>query len=164
VNLDNSILFIMSTTQTETQTENVSRFSKPKDLVDFSGMKFDDWRDEFHKNGCVVLKNVITPERAAYYQEKQLKWLHNFELGFDENDESTWNADHLPVSFKGGSVLFPSSEKQTYVLIGLTKIECTMAMVQLTKRWPGKQDLSPRWLRFSRSYGAPRSFSALLMA
>jgi len=95
----------MSSTQTETQTENLARFSKPKDLVDFSGMTFGDWRDEFHKNGCVVLKNVITPERAAYYQKKQIEWLHNFELGFDENDESTWTAEHLPVSFKGGLVL-----------------------------------------------------------
>ncbi|KAK0102119.1 hypothetical protein ONS96_006083 [Cadophora gregata f. sp. sojae] len=95
----------MSSTQTETVTKTVSplaKFSTPKDLVDFSGMKFGDWRDEFHNNGCVVLKGVITPERAQYYREKQLKWLHNFELGFDEDDESTWTADHLPVSFKGG--------------------------------------------------------------
>jgi hypothetical protein len=47
-----------------TETQTVTRFTKPKDLVDFSGMKFDDWRNEFHKNGCVVLKGVITPERA----------------------------------------------------------------------------------------------------
>ncbi|KAM3064989.1 hypothetical protein ACMFMG_001197 [Clarireedia jacksonii] len=87
---------------TETITQTVPHFSKPKDLVDFSGMKFGDWRDEFHKNGCVVLKGVITPERAQYYCEKQIQWLRNFELGFDENDESTWKAECLPVSFKGG--------------------------------------------------------------
>lgn len=102
----------MSSTQTETVTETVSplaKFSTPKDLVDFSGMTFGDWRDEFHKNGCVVLKGVIPPEKAQYYREKQLKWLHNFELGFDENDESTWTAEHLPVSFKGGYVNTASS-------------------------------------------------------
>lgn len=92
----------MSATQTQTQTETASRFGKPKDLVDFSGVTFGDWRDEFHKNGCVVLKNVITPERAGYYRDKQIKWLHNFELGFDENNPETWTAEHLPVSFKGG--------------------------------------------------------------
>jgi len=95
----------MSATQTETVTiapPPASRYAQPKDLVDFSGVKFGDWRDEFHKNGCVILKGVITPERAEYYRKKQLQWLHNFELGFDEKDESTWTAEHLPVSFKGG--------------------------------------------------------------
>jgi hypothetical protein len=85
-----------------TATQTVTRFTKPKDLVDFSGITFGDWRDEFHRNGCVVLKGVITQERAQYYREKQLEWLRKFDLGFDENDESTWTAEHLPVSFKGG--------------------------------------------------------------
>lgn len=94
----------MGSIETTNDAENLSRFSKPKGLVDFSGMTFGDWRDEFHKNGCVVLKNVISPERAKYFQDKQIQWLRNFELGFDENDESTWTAEHLPVSFKGGYV------------------------------------------------------------
>ena len=81
----------------ETQT-----FPKSNDLLVFSGETYGDWRDEFHKNGCVLIKNVITPERAQYYRRKQLDWLHKFDLGFDENDESTWTAEHLPVSFKGG--------------------------------------------------------------
>jgi len=85
-----------------TETQTITRFTKPKDLVDSSGKTFGDWRDEFHKNGCVVLKGVIAPERAQYYREKQIQWLRNFDLGFDENDESTWTAEHLPVSFKGG--------------------------------------------------------------
>ncbi|KAL4878102.1 hypothetical protein BJY04DRAFT_230001 [Aspergillus karnatakaensis] len=72
-----------------------------KDLVDFSGRTYGDWRDEFHKNGCVVLKSVISPSRAQYYCDKQIQWLKNFDLGFDETNESTWTADHLPVSFKG---------------------------------------------------------------
>lgn len=72
------------------------------DLVKFTPRHYDDWRDEFHQNGCVVIKNVISPERAEYYREKQIQWLKKFELGFDENDESTWTAEHLPVSFKGG--------------------------------------------------------------
>ncbi|GAQ35731.1 hypothetical protein AtubIFM55763_004565 [Aspergillus tubingensis] len=73
-----------------------------KDLVDFSDRHYGDWRDEFHKNGCVVIKNVISPERAKYYCDKQIEWLKSFELGFDENDESTWTTEHLPISFKGG--------------------------------------------------------------
>lgn len=72
------------------------------DLVHFEPRHYGDWRDEFHQNGCVVIKNVISSERAEYYRDKQIQWLKNFELGFDENDESTWTAEHLPVSFKGG--------------------------------------------------------------
>ncbi|BAE58920.1 hypothetical protein F9C07_2281598 [Aspergillus flavus] len=94
----------MSTTTTEIQeiAEATHESFTIKDLVDFSGRTYGDWRDEFHRNGCVVLKNVISPERAKYYADKQIEWLKNFELGFDENDESTWTAEHLPVSFKGG--------------------------------------------------------------
>jgi len=88
-------LLKMSITTTET-------VAKSKDLLTFTGETYGDWRDEFHNNGCVVIKSVISPERAQYYQEQQLEWLHNFNLGFDENDESTWTAEHLPVSFKGG--------------------------------------------------------------
>ncbi|RDH28659.1 Clavaminate synthase-like protein [Aspergillus welwitschiae] len=73
-----------------------------KDLIDFSDRHYGDWRDEFHKNGCVVIKNVISPERAKYYCDKQIEWLKSFDLGFDENDESTWTTEHLPISFKGG--------------------------------------------------------------
>jgi hypothetical protein len=85
------------TTQTTTQTGPV------KDgLMTITGETYGDWRDEFHRNGCVLIKNVISPEKAKYYADKQIEWLHKFDLGFDENDESTWTAEHLPVSFKGG--------------------------------------------------------------
>ncbi|GMF66813.1 unnamed protein product [Aspergillus oryzae] len=92
----------MSTTTTEIQeiAEATHESFTIKDLVDFSGRTYGDWRDEFHRNGCVVLKNVISPERAKYYADKQIEWLKNFELGFDENDESTWTAEHLPGSAK----------------------------------------------------------------
>lgn len=88
------------TTGTETQTQALDNASP--DLVTFKPRDYGDWRDEFHKFGCVVIKNVISPERAQYYRGKQIQWLKNFELGFDENDEATWTAEHLPVSFKGG--------------------------------------------------------------
>ena len=100
----------MSTT-TATTTKTAPEESKytfgtqfeTKDLVDFDETKqYGDWRDEFHRTGCVVIKNVISKERAQYYVDRQIEWLKNFDLGFDENDKSTWTADHLPVSFKGG--------------------------------------------------------------
>lgn len=95
----------MSTaTQTETKSDRTfsARF-ETKDLVSFDeNTVYGDWRDEFHKNGCVVIKNVISPERAQYYCDKQIEWLKNFDLGFDEKNPETWNEDHLPISFKGG--------------------------------------------------------------
>lgn len=92
----------MSTT-TDTKQKTFSARFETKDLVTFEKDKlYGDWRDEFHRNGCVVIKNVITPERAQYYCDKQIEWLKNFDLGFDEKDPATWTAEHLPVSFKGG--------------------------------------------------------------
>jgi hypothetical protein len=92
----------MNATANATQVNYATRFES-KDLVTFDETEiYNDWRDEFHKNGCVVIKNVISAEKAQYYVEKQIEWLHNFDLGFDEKDPKTWTADHLPVSFKGG--------------------------------------------------------------
>jgi hypothetical protein len=95
-----------TTTITETEAANKHTFGakfETKDLVTFDeDAVYGDWRDEFFKNGCVVIKNVISKDRAQYYQDKQIEWLKRFELGFDENDSSTWTEDHLPVSFKGG--------------------------------------------------------------
>jgi hypothetical protein len=78
------------------------RSTNPQDIVHFTPRTYGDWRDEFHKYGCVVVKGVITPERAEYYRTKQIEWLKKFELGFDENDKSTWTAANLPCNYKGG--------------------------------------------------------------
>lgn len=85
-------------------TTTLTALESTQDLVTLKTEGYGDWRDEFHQNGCVVIKNVISKEKAAYYAQKQLDWIKKFDLGFDENDESTWTADHLPVSFKGGQV------------------------------------------------------------
>ena len=58
--------------------------TKSYDLVTFEAQTYGDWRDEFHKNGCVVIPNVISPEKAQYYCDKQIEWLK--EDG-DEQDE-----------------------------------------------------------------------------
>lgn len=93
-------------TQTETKAPTKRTFAskfETKDLITFDeNTVHGDWRDELHKNGCVLIKGAISKERAKYYADKQIQWLKNFELGFDENDPKTWTAEHLPVSFKGG--------------------------------------------------------------
>jgi hypothetical protein len=93
-----------TTTMSSTTTTIVASTPQfeTKDLKVFTSQTYGDWRDEFHRNGCVLIKNVISPERAKYYADKQIQWLKNFDLGFDEKDESTWKNEHLPVSFKGG--------------------------------------------------------------
>jgi hypothetical protein len=85
------------------------------DLIQHDGKFYGDWRDDFHRYGCAVVKNVITPERAEYYKKKQIEWLQSFGLGFDPNDESTWTADHLPVSFKGGMYFAYASTHEKFV-------------------------------------------------
>jgi hypothetical protein len=61
-----------------------------------------------------AVKGVLDEERAKYYAGKQIEWLKNFDLGFDENDRSTWTADHLPVSFKGGMYFAYGSTHEKY--------------------------------------------------
>lgn len=85
------------------------------DLIQHDGSLYGDWRDDFHRNGCAIVKGVITPERAEYYKKKQIEWLQSFGLGFDPNDESTWTQDHLPVSFKGGMYFAYSSTHEKFV-------------------------------------------------
>jgi hypothetical protein len=85
------------------------------DLLQHDGTVYGDWRDEFHRNGCVVIKGVITPERAEYYKRKQIEWLQSFNRGFDPNDESTWTQEHLPVSFKGGMYFSYASAHEKFV-------------------------------------------------
>lgn len=113
----------MSTTATTTTTSQTQEKKltfgtqfETKDLVDFDPSRlYGDWRDEFHQRGCVLIKNVISKERAQYYVDKQIEWLKNFDLGFDEKDPSTWDADHLPVSFKGGMYFSYGSTHEKFV-------------------------------------------------
>jgi hypothetical protein len=85
------------------------------DLIRHDGTTYCDWRDDFHRDGFAIVKNVITPERAEYYKQKQIEWLQSFGLGFNPNDESTWTQEHLPVSFKGGMYFAYASTHEKFV-------------------------------------------------
>ncbi|KAL3440561.1 hypothetical protein BJX65DRAFT_300404 [Aspergillus insuetus] len=61
---------------------------------------YGDWRDDFFKNGYVVIKGAISAEKAAYYRSKTMGWVQSFDLGLDYDDKSTWTKDHLPYNFK----------------------------------------------------------------
>jgi hypothetical protein len=85
------------------------------DLIQHDGKQYGDWRDDFHRDGFAIIKQVVTPDRAAYYRRKQIEWLQSFGLGFDPNDESTWTSEHLPVSFKGGMYFSYCSSHERFV-------------------------------------------------
>lgn len=74
-----------------------------------------DWRDDFFRDGFVVIKNVIPKERARQYQSDALTWLESFGLGFDREDKGTWKTDNLPQSWKGGMYLHFSAAHEKYM-------------------------------------------------
>lgn len=60
------------------------------------------WRDQLYEDGFVVVKNVLSEERAQSYIDRMFQWLESFPYGFKFDDKSTWNTHHLPAHMKGG--------------------------------------------------------------
>ncbi|KAL2824588.1 hypothetical protein BJY01DRAFT_230419 [Aspergillus pseudoustus] len=65
-------------------------------------VQYTDWRDHLAQHGYAVLENIITPEKAHYYQQQQLDWLEKFPYGFKKDDPSTWKPQCLPAHARGG--------------------------------------------------------------
>lgn len=59
-----------------------------------------DWRDQLINDGYVVLKGVISPQRAGYYLDSLFDWLETFPYGFTKDDPSTWGPQNLPAHIK----------------------------------------------------------------
>ncbi|GLI76566.1 hypothetical protein PoHVEF18_004839 [Penicillium ochrochloron] len=78
-------------------------------------VKYGDWRDDLHEKGYVVLKNVVSEERALYYHQKMIDWLGSFDNGFDIKDRSTWTEENLPWSFKNGMYLNYCAAHERYI-------------------------------------------------
>ncbi|KAH6684049.1 hypothetical protein B0J14DRAFT_612195 [Halenospora varia] len=76
---------------------------------------YGDWRDDFYREGYVVIKSAVPKDRAAAYQGDSLSWLEGFNLGFDRNDKSTWKRENLPQSWKGGMYLHFKAAHEKYV-------------------------------------------------
>jgi len=67
------------------------------DLVS-STKKYNDFRDDLHKNGYAVVKNVIPHSRAVSYQQSALAWLKSFDNPeLDFSNPETWIKQNLPV-------------------------------------------------------------------
>jgi hypothetical protein len=83
--------------------------------LDMSTPRYGDFRDEFFRDGFVVIKGAVPKDRAAYYQNEALKWLESFNIGFDKNNKSTWKKENLPQSWKGGMYLHFAAAHEKYV-------------------------------------------------
>lgn len=92
-----------------------SRIDTPEAVVPKQQNQHGDWRDDFFRDGYVVIKGVIPKERAQQYQGDALTWLESFGLGFDRNDKSTWKKENLPQSWKGGMYLHFSAAHEKYM-------------------------------------------------
>lgn len=77
--------------------------------------EYGDWRDDFFRDGYVIIKGVLPKDRARQYQHEALTWLESFGIGFDRNDKTTWKKENVPQSFKGGMYLHFSAAHEKYV-------------------------------------------------
>ncbi|KAJ4996565.1 hypothetical protein K4K48_008324 [Colletotrichum sp. SAR 10_66] len=103
----------MASVITETATEvNKSIFAVPDDT---SVETFQDWRDDFYRDGYVVIKGAIPGAKADMYRQKALNWITSFNKGLDLNDSTTWTDAHLPQSFKAGMYLNYCAAHEKYV-------------------------------------------------
>lgn len=84
-------------------------------LDDYYDQTFGDWRDDFFRDGYVVLKGAIPKDRALGYRQKMLEWITGFNKGLDLEDPFTWTEGHLPQSFKAGMYLNYCAAHEKYV-------------------------------------------------
>jgi len=80
-----------------------------------SKSKYGDFRDDFFRDGFVVIKGAVPKDRASVYQNEALNWLESFNIGFDKNDRTTWKKENLPQSWKGGMYLHFATAHEKYV-------------------------------------------------
>lgn len=62
--------------------------------------EFGDWRDQLVQDGYVVVKGVISQDKAKHYLDSMFEWLETFPYGFKKDDPSTWGPENLPAHIK----------------------------------------------------------------
>jgi hypothetical protein len=75
---------------------------KPSPVLATKGDQDPQWLKDLQRDGFVVVKGVVTPEKAAEYAEKGEEWLEGFKLGYQRDDPSTWDVKKLPRHNRGG--------------------------------------------------------------
>ena len=59
-----------------------------------------DWRESLFRDGFVVVKGVLSSQKAQHYRERMFQWLETFPYGFKADDAETWGKEHLPEHMK----------------------------------------------------------------
>jgi hypothetical protein len=62
--------------------------------------KYGDWRDDLFRDGFVVVKGIISPEKSQAYIQDMFTWLEKFPFGFDRKKPETWSEEYLPTHMK----------------------------------------------------------------
>jgi len=76
---------------------------KPSPALALKGTEEDpQWLKDLDRDGFVVVKGVVTKEKAAEYAKAGEDWLEGFKLGYKRDDPSTWDVKNLPKHNKGG--------------------------------------------------------------
>ncbi|CAK7220273.1 hypothetical protein SCUCBS95973_004103 [Sporothrix curviconia] len=131
----------MSTTQT------VTAAAAPSPAAVDTSIRYGDWRDDLFENGYVVVKQVMSVEKAQYYVDKMLSWLETFPLGFDRKDRSTWTTENLPYHWKEPGVVGAYSKLwgTDNLLVSFDGMNMTIPQEKLpqTEPWP-HIDQNPR--------------------
>ena len=113
-------------------------------LVDISEV-YGDWCDQLIQDGFVVLKNVISPQRAQYYLDSLFDWLETFPYGFQKDDKSTWGPANLPAHMKSVLLTAAAAMNVRINLIVNPGVACTTAMQCLTKSSFGRLERESTW-------------------
>lgn len=75
---------------------------KPSPVLATSGEDDPQWLKDLQRDGFVIVRGVISKEKAAEYASRGDDWLEGFKLGYKRDDPSTWDVKNLPRHGKGG--------------------------------------------------------------
>jgi len=77
--------------------------NKASPQLNANGNNDPQWLKDFQRDGFVVVKGVVSKEKAlSYYAPAAEAWLEGFNLGYKRDDPSTWKVDNLPRHNHGG--------------------------------------------------------------
>jgi len=85
-----------------THTGPPVNIDKPSPVLATKGDADPQWLKDLQRDGVVVVKGVITKEKAAEYAQRAEEWLEGFNLGYKRDDPSTWDVKNLPRHNRGG--------------------------------------------------------------
>ncbi|CUM66658.1 uncharacterized protein PRCAT00004334001 [Priceomyces carsonii] len=58
---------------------------------------YNDWRQDFLKDGYAILKGAISPEKSKEYQNRAFNWVTSFGTELDISKAETWKEENIPA-------------------------------------------------------------------